>query len=238
MIHSPTLAHDTCGSRLQRARQRAGLSRTRLAALSGVDPGFIRALENDTLCQSLSDRELQHALARSAADPQPIMHATLIAWAENLHRLSDALADFFENLFSSADLAALSDHLWLKIQQVRETQAARDQQPPPLLLDNPWHDWGWFRHVALAADLSAETSEDLADTSDLNSILHDLLSGLNPREQLVLTLRYGLNGAYCPRAEVGRRLGLTRNAVRHLERRALQHLQPPLARLRLRTPLP
>src|SRR5512139_2844715 len=105
MIHSPTLSPLTCGSRVQRARECAGLSRAALAKVSGVDPGFIQALEHDTLCQLISAQEIEHAVSRfNGRGPQRIMQRTLLRWAEDFHRLADALADTFENLFPTDDL--------------------------------------------------------------------------------------------------------------------------------------
>ena len=210
MIRSPTSTAFTCGSRLQLSRQRAGLSHAALAKLSGVDQGFIQAVENDTLCDLISAQEIQQAVVRfNGRGPQRVMQRTLGRWAGDFHRLADALADNFENLFPAADLAALSDQLWLKL-------------PGSQPADNPWHDWGWYRNVVLSDDLSAETVEDELETCDLKPIISELLAGLEPREQIIIALRYGFNGAPCSRPEVGRRLGLTSNAVRRIEQRALR----------------
>ena len=165
MIRSPTSPHFTCGSRLQQARQRAGLSRAALAAISGVDPGFIHALENDSLCQLISAQEIQHAVSRfNGHGPPRVMQRTLDRWAADLHRLADALADNFENLFSAADLAALSDQLWLKIQNIERQYAGTTASPQSS--DNPWHDWGWYRNVALSDDTCTAATAPRCSASD------------------------------------------------------------------------
>ena len=233
MIRSPTSPRSTCGSRLQQARQRAGLSRAALAALSGVDPGFIHALESDTLCQLISVQEIQHAVARfNGHGPPRVMQRTLPRWAADLHRLADALADNFENLFSAADLAALSDQLWLKIQNSEPQYTGTTASPQSS--DNPWHDWGWYRNVALSDDLIDDNIEDQFDACELRPVIRELLAGLGPREQTVIALRYGFDGAPCSRPEVGRRLGLTSDTVRRIEQRALRRLQHPYRSRRLR----
>ncbi len=157
---------------------------------------------------------------------------TLLRWADNLHRLADALADTFENLFPADALAALSDQLWFTIHDIQQRYTAVVNPPQPCA--NPWHDWGWYCQVALSDDLVDETSEEQLEACDLKPIIREVLAGLEPREQLVIALRYGFNGAQCSRSEVGRRLGLTSDAVRRIEQRALRRLQHPYRSRRLR----
>ena len=226
MNRSPTSPQLTCGVRVQQARQRAGLSRAALSALSGVDWRVIRAVENDTLCQSISVHEIQHAvLAFNGRGPHHIMQRTLARWADDLHRLADALADNFENLFPTDELADLSDQLWLRIQSV---------QPGPASLENPWHDWGWYRNVALPDDLTDDDVDDQFADCELRPVIRELLAGLNPREQFVIALRYGFDGPTYTLAEIGQRLGVALNRVGQIERGALRHLKHSSLRRRLR----
>jgi RNA polymerase sigma factor (sigma-70 family) len=226
MNRSPTSPQLTCGLRLQQARQCAGLSRAALSALSGIDWRVIRAVENDTLCQSISVQEIQHAvLAFNGRGPQHIMRRTLARWTDDLHRLADALADNFENLFPTAELADLSDQLWLRIQSV---------QPGPASLENPWHDWGWYRNVALPEDLTDDDVDDQFADCELRPVIRELLAGLEPQEQLVIALRYGLDGPTYTLAEIGGHLGLTRQRVGQIEQRALAYLRHPKRSRRLR----
>ena len=131
MNHSVSSTRSNRALRFRQLRQQAGLSQAELAAISGVSIGFVRALEKDALCTLISVQEIQQAVARSdGTGSQRLMQRTLVRWAEALHQLADALADTFENLFPADDLAALSDHLWLKIQRVRDKQAVPDQPSP------------------------------------------------------------------------------------------------------------
>lgn len=234
MNHSVPSTRSRCALRFRQLRQQAGLSQAELTAISGVSIGFVSALEKDALCTLISVQEIQQAVARSdGTGPQRLMQRTLMRWAEALHQLADALADTFENLFPADELAALSDHLWLKIQRVRDKQAVPDQ-PSPVYPDNPWHDWGWFRNVTLLDDLPAELADDPAETCDLEPTLRALLVNLGPRERLVLTLHYGLDGPDFTLDEIGQQLGFTREEVRRLEHRALRHLKRPKSSRRLR----
>lgn len=219
--------------RLRQLRQRAGLSRADLAALSGVRLDFIGALENDHLGRLLSDHEIEAALQKWAElGPQRLMQRTLLRWADDLHRLADALAETFENLFPAAELAALSDHLWLKIQAVQHGVCNAGQIT--IWPANPWHAWGWFQNVALSDELPADRTADPAEMSALDAAIRTSLAQLGPRERLVLTLHYGFDGPNLTLTEIGQQLGLTREAVRRLEHHALRRLKHPKSSRRLR----
>jgi len=67
-------------------------------------------------------------------------------------------------------------------------------------------------------------------TSNIETVRH-LLTRLEPREQRILTLRFGLDGYEGPQRtlkEVGKTIGLTRERVRQLEKQALATLQAML----------
>lgn len=108
-----------------------------------------------------------------------------------------------------------------------------------------------LRAGAPAVSLQARPSDDdglsvgdrLADTAApdpavqaaqglVRERIHEVLAGLGERERLILEWRFGLHdGVPRSRAEIGRHLGVTREAVRQTEVRALRKLRHP-ARLR------
>jgi len=69
----------------------------------------------------------------------------------------------------------------------------------------------------------------------LRSQLVEVLVTLSPMEQKVVTLRFGLeDGELWSRAEIGRKLGVTREAIRQVEVKALKKLRHPVRLSRLR----
>ena len=80
------------------------------------------------------------------------------------------------------------------------------------------------------------TPPDEAATYNLmREHLREILSGLPPREVLILQLRYGLlDGRAYTLEEVGRKVGVTRERVRQIEVQALNRLRAPSIRRKLR----
>ena len=78
--------------------------------------------------------------------------------------------------------------------------------------------------VDLGALIAATTAQPFEEIDD--GVLASLLDALDPRERLVLTLRFGLEGGEpTSRVEIARRLSMPRREVRRLEDRALRKLR-------------
>ena len=70
--------------------------------------------------------------------------------------------------------------------------------------------------------------ERIVMTQTLHEQIEDLLQSLTPRERRVLQLRYGLNGGReHSLTEAGKKIGLSHEAVRQVEFRALRKLEHP-----------
>jgi RNA polymerase primary sigma factor len=76
--------------------------------------------------------------------------------------------------------------------------------------------------------------ERVVISETLKEHIHDLLAELSQRERRVLQLRYGLNGqGEHSLSETGKKLGLSHEAVRQVEFRALRKLDSPSRSKRL-----
>jgi RNA polymerase sigma factor (sigma-70 family) len=82
----------------------------------------------------------------------------------------------------------------------------------------------------LADDGSAAPDADLND-ADGKRWLVGLLASLTPREQAILQWRFGLRGPEQTLEQVAQRLGLSRERVRQIEKRALERLRHHSARI-------
>jgi len=203
-------------NQLRRCRERAGLTQSRLAQLSGVGRRFINAVEQHQF-NPLIDRRYLPPAVEGEHGLQRLMREMLLRWAGQLHALAQAVEVEFDDVFPAKYTTALSDQLWLRLALNQQRSA---------IGDNPFHDWGWFSDGPLSEQLVDDEADQQLDQFDLTEVVQANLVDLPRREQRVLTGLYGLGGApTCTVEELSQQLGLTVESVRQLERHALNRLR-------------
>ncbi|MDQ3327058.1 MAG: sigma-70 family RNA polymerase sigma factor [Chloroflexota bacterium] len=109
--------------------------------------------------------------------------------------------------------------------RVREIVKAAQQ---PVSLEQPYSDGGEGSIADLIEDTSEAQPQDQVSRELLRETVHSALGSLTDREQRVLALRYGLAGDHVyTLEEVGKRLGVTRERIRQIEKEALRKLRQP-----------
>jgi RNA polymerase primary sigma factor len=119
--------------------------------------------------------------------------------------------------------AEIAKQAKLSTKHVREVRAAARAVTS---LDKPLGGEGESASLGELFASEERPPDEEVHVSLAEEVLHRALAELPDREQSVLKLRYGLNGDADPKSleEIGRILGLTRERVRQIEMRALEHL--------------
>jgi RNA polymerase primary sigma factor len=137
-----------------------------------------------------------------------------------LERVRRALREQTGREPSEADLAA---RIGMPTDKVRLLLDAARQ---PFSLDQPAGEHEEHALGALIRDQSLPSPEDETISRELAGRIEEALAPLTEREQEVLRLRFGLStDREYTLAEVGRRLGLSRERVRQIEARAVAKLR-------------
>ncbi len=123
-------------------------------------------------------------------------------------------------------LERLAEQMEVSVQQVIELLSTHQET---ISLDMPRK--GGDDETSLSEILEDDpqySPERVVITETLKAQVQELLCYLTPRERMVLQLRYGLDGGHeHSLTEAGRKLGLSHEAVRQVEFRALRKLDHP-----------
>ncbi|HEV2593091.1 MAG TPA: sigma-70 family RNA polymerase sigma factor [Gaiellaceae bacterium] len=141
---------------------------------------------------------------------------------EREQKISRAERDLVAKLERAPTDEEVCDAAKLPIKQVREVRAAARAVAS---LDKPVGEGDSASYGDLFASSEAQPDEQV-EIELTEKALHAAVAQLSEREQQILTLRYGLNGAEEPKSleEIGRILGVTRERVRQIEGEALRRL--------------
>jgi RNA polymerase sigma factor (sigma-70 family) len=141
-----------------------------------------------------------------------------------LARLRDARSEHVQRHGREPSFAELADHVGLAVEQV-ERLAATERRPRGLDEPVAGGDDATTTLADLLADPRAEDAYDCVPLHVETSRVRTLLATLNPRERLIVTRRFGLDGAERTLREIAGDLGVSSERVRQLEVAALDKLR-------------
>lgn len=136
-----------------------------------------------------------------------------------MHKLQDRL---LQELGREASEQEIADEMKTSVEKVRELIV---QSQYPVSLEKPRGEeeedtsFGDF-----IPDETSPSPEVESERRQLSQNVSELLEILTPREQKILSLRYGLNGEELFLPEIGRRYGLTRERIRQIIGEALEKI--------------
>jgi RNA polymerase primary sigma factor len=169
---------------------------------------------------------IRQAITRALTEQAQMIRVPLYKM-EKIKRLSKARQSLEQDLEKEPTLEDLAAQMEISVEQVIELLAMLKAQDP-LSLDTrrrvgddeiPLSD--------LLEDDQANSPERIVIAQTLEVLIRELLNDLKPRERSVIRLRYGLvDGHENTLTQVGQKLGLSHEAVRQIECRALKKLDP------------
>jgi RNA polymerase primary sigma factor len=166
---------------------------------------------------------IRQAVARALADKSRTIRLP-INIVEKLNKIERAERSLVTTLGREPTAQEIAD----LVTQIgaQEIQALKRSARAPISLEKPvGHEEG-AEFGQLIADERGASPYELAIEVLTNEALHRALESLSDRERGVLKLRYGLSGQH-PRTlnEVARRLGVTRERIRQIEKQSIEKLQ-------------
>jgi RNA polymerase primary sigma factor len=169
---------------------------------------------------------IRQAISRALADQSRTIRLPAYI-SDQMARLRRVQLDLQQRLGRLPSNEEVSEAMGLSLDKVEAMLASLRQ---PSSLDAPVGDEGETELGDLLEDANAPNPEDaLIDTMDYEEI-RARLAILPPREVEVIRLRFGLGDEEpMTLAEVGQRLGITRERARQLEVQALARLRDPEA---------
>jgi len=165
---------------------------------------------------------IRQAITRGIADKSRTIRVPVHV-VDNLNKLSRSTARLNQALGRKPTAAEIADEMGISVEMVAAFTRAAQQ---PVSLETPIGDDEENELGELIADPDALVPGDEAARALMKDDLDDLLSELTPRERRIIQLRFGLSdGHQRTLEEIGKRLGISRERVREVERSALVRLR-------------
>jgi RNA polymerase primary sigma factor len=170
---------------------------------------------------------IRQAMARAVADQSRTIRIP-VHMVEVTHRMMATRRSLANRLGREVTAEDLSEAMQLPVERVRRVL---DVVKEPISLETPVGAEGDAQLRDLIEDRSIASAADVLISRSLGERTACALATLDPREEKVLRMRFGIGEASDHSlAEVGRRFALTRERIRQIEANALKKLRGPSRR--------
>ncbi len=167
---------------------------------------------------------IRQAITRSIADQARTIRIP-VHMIETINKLMRVQKQLVQEFGREPTPEEVAEEMMLPVDRVRAVLKMAQQ---PISLQSPVGDSEDTHFGDFIEDKSAENPSEMTAYSLLKERLQDVLKTLTPREQEVLTLRFGLADGYSRTLEeVGRKFNVTRERIRQIEAKALRKMRHP-----------
>lgn len=144
--------------------------------------------------------------------------------AENMKRVQKAAKELQQALGRDATPKEIAEKLGDRTEEDVTNILVYLQNP--VSLETPVGDDGENSLGDMVEDRTESTPEEAIELLVRKEEVKEMLKALNEKEQWVISRRYGLeDGRPCTLEEIGEALGVTRERVRQIEKRAMEKLR-------------
>ena len=174
---------------------------------------------------------IRQAITRSIADQARTIRIP-VHMVEHMNRLTRTRRQMHQELEREPTVDELAAKLQMEPEKVRDLlRIALD----PLSLDSPVGEEDESNLGDFIEDANVDGPADAATRAMLHEAVEQVLGELSEREQEIVRMRFGLDGAQAKTLEeVGKEFGVTRERIRQIEAKTLAKLRHPQRSQKLR----
>ena len=174
---------------------------------------------------------IRQAITRAIADQARTIRIP-VHMVETINRMRQATNQLVYQNGHEPTPEELAKAMDMSVERVREIQRMAQE---PASLESPVGEEEDSSLGDFVADENAEAPGKAADRAMVAQQINQALKSLTPREERVLTLRFGLeDGQARTLEELGKEFNVTRERIRQIEAKALRKLRHPSRAKRLR----
>ena len=175
---------------------------------------------------------IRQAVSRAIADQSRTIRVP-VHMGEIINKLIRATAQLVQELGHAPSAEQIAKRMDIPVSKVRRVQKIAQQ---PLSLETPIGEDEGARLIDLVPDTTSMSPTESVIRVNLKEQTAEVLRTLNPREERIVRLRFGLeDGTERTLEEVGQVFQVTRERIRQIEAKALRKLRHPSRAHRLRS---
>jgi RNA polymerase primary sigma factor len=175
---------------------------------------------------------IQQGISRSIADQARTIRIP-VHMIDNIHKIQKASRQFMHKNGRVPTAEELSKLIYLPVDKIHKAMKVNLK---PISLEAPVGTEDDSSRIEIIADETAMNPFIAAAQKNLRKIVSQTLDGLDPKEETVIRMRFGMStNQPCTLEDVGKYLGVTRERIRQIEQKALNKLKHPSRARKLRS---